>query len=146
MRLGAGRGLPFDVARCNNDVEGTFCAFFQRRAGEGVLVVVAVGVDEFGGAGAEDLETVVEVGAGREGLGAEAGAGVVDLDEGDGLGGVVGDDRLNVRGVAAGGCGEEADDAGDDRTRYGHVGLRFKVSGRLGWVGRVPIVGRIRPR
>ena len=62
----------------------------------------AVGVDELHVAGAEDLEAVVEVGAGGEGLGSEAGAGVVDLEELDGLGGAVADGGGDVGGVAAG--------------------------------------------
>ena len=70
------------------------------------LVVRVVGVEELGPAFAEDLETVVEVGAGCEVLGAEAGAGVVDLEEFDGLAGAVADGRGDVRGVAAGRCDE----------------------------------------
>ena len=45
-----------------------------------------VGVGELHGAGAEDFEVVVEVSAGSEVLGTEAGAGIVDFDEGDGTG------------------------------------------------------------
>ena len=50
-----------------------------------------VSEEEFEGSGAENFEALVEVGAGREGLGAEAGGGVVELDEGDGVGSAVGD-------------------------------------------------------
>ncbi len=62
-------------------------------------------------AGAEDLEAVVEVGSGGEGLGAEAGAGVVDFEEFDGLSGVVADGGGDVGGVAAGGGQQEAKSA-----------------------------------
>jgi|ERR1700733_7306717 len=72
-------------------------------------MVRVVGVEELGAAFAEDLETVVEVRTGSEILGAEAGAGVVDFEQLDGLRGVVADGGLDVRGAAAG--GRENDDA-----------------------------------
>ena len=61
-----------------------------------------VGVGELHGTGAEDFEAVVEVCSGGEVLDAEAGAGVVDFDEGDGVGGAVADGGFDVGGVAAG--------------------------------------------
>ena len=69
-----------------------------------VVVVGAVGVEELDGAGAVwNLEAVVEVGTGSEGLSAEAGAGgTIDLEEFDGLGGVIADGGDDVWGVAAG--------------------------------------------
>jgi hypothetical protein len=88
-----------------------FGTFFEGWAVGFVVVVGAVGVEELGGAFAEDLETVVKVGAGSEVLCAEAGAGVVDFDEFDGLGGVVADGGLDVGGAAAG-CGEKGADSG----------------------------------
>ncbi len=60
-----------------------------------------VGIEELGGARAEDLEAIVEGCAGREVLGAKAGAWVVDFEELDGLGGVVGNGGFDVGGVAA---------------------------------------------
>ena len=71
----------------------------------GLFVVEGgVGVGEVDVAGAEDFEAVVEVCAGGEALGAEAGAGVVDFEEIDGLGGVVADGGGDVRRAAAGEC------------------------------------------
>ena len=61
-----------------------------------------VGVDKLHVARAEDLEAVVEVCAGSEGLGSEAGAGVVDFEEAHGLGGAVAYRGFDVGGVAAG--------------------------------------------
>ena len=92
-----------------------------------MLVVRAVGVEELHGAGTEDLEAVVEVCARSQVLGAEAGAGIVDLDELDGLSGVVGDRRFDVRGVAAEGrkkngtereCGQETHTVEDIRVGW----------------------------
>ncbi len=48
--------------------------------------------------------------AGGEGFGAEAGGGVVELDQGEGGGGGVGDVGFYVVGVAAGGGGEEGEE------------------------------------
>lgn len=65
-------------------------------------MVGGVGVDELEGTGAEDLEAVVEVLRGCEGLGAKAGGGVIKLDQGDGVGGLVDEVGFDVGGVAAG--------------------------------------------
>ncbi len=77
----AGAGLPVDAFGGDGDGEGAFGAFFEEWAVGFLLVLGGVGVDELHVAGAEDLEAVVEVCAGGEGLGAEAGAGVVDFEE-----------------------------------------------------------------
>jgi len=70
---GGGCGLPGHVARRDHDGETAFGAFLKGGAVGFVVVVGAVGVEELGGALAEDLETVVKVGAGSEVLCAEAG-------------------------------------------------------------------------
>ena len=104
MTVGAGCHVTPVVSNC--DGQGTFCSFFEEGAFGLVFLVGAVGVEEFGGAGAQDFEAIVKVGAGCEVLCAEAGAGVVDFEEFDGLVGVIADGGLDVWGVAAGGCGE----------------------------------------
>jgi hypothetical protein len=71
-----------------------------------VVVVGTVGVEELHAARAENLEAVLEVGAGSEGFGAEARAGVIDFKELDGLAGVVADRRDDIRGVTAAGYDE----------------------------------------
>src|SRR5258707_14599177 len=79
-----------------------------------MVLVGAVGVEKLHAAGAEDLEAVVEVGAGGKVLGAEAGAGVVDFEEFDGPAGAVADCGGDVRGMAAGCCEEGGEgDSGD---------------------------------
>jgi hypothetical protein len=78
-----------------------------------VLVVGAVGVEEFHVSGTDDLEAVLKVGSGSQIFGSEAGAGVVDFEELDGLGGAVADSCGDVGGVAA--CrGDETKDEGWD--------------------------------
>ncbi len=95
-------------------------------------VVGAVGVEELHGAGAEDLEAVVEVGAGGEGLGAEAGAGIVDFEEFDGVGGAVADRGYDVWGVAAGG-GDEGEDC--EKRDAAHESQEYQAVWGCGWEG-----------
>jgi hypothetical protein len=109
--------LPGDACVGDDDGEGAFGALFEEGPVGFVVVMGAVGVEELHVAGAEDLEAVVEVGSGGEVLGAEAGAGVVDFEEFDGLGGVVADGGGDVGGVAAGCCDEGGEEReGGDRT------------------------------
>ena len=98
--------MPGDSGVGDEDGKRAFGAFFQEGTIGFVVLVGAVGVEELHAAGAEDLEAVVEVGAGGEVLGAEAGAGVVDLEEFDGLAGLVADRGGDVGGVAAVSCDE----------------------------------------
>jgi hypothetical protein len=100
--------MPVDVVGGDGDLEAALGSFVEGGAVEGVIVVGAVGVEELHGAGAENLEAVVEVCAGGEVLGAEAGAGIVDLEELEGLRGVVAYSGFDVGGVAAGGDQEKA--------------------------------------
>lgn len=88
------------------DAEGAVLAFVERGAGDGVVVVLGIGVADLDGAGALDLEAVVEVGAVGQCVLAEAGAGVFDLEIGDLAAGAVGDGGFHV-GRAAAGEGEE---------------------------------------
>src|ERR1700704_1825675 len=97
-------GLPVDAVWGDRDLEGAFVALFEEGAVGFFVVEGCGGVGELHGAGAEDLEAVVEVCAGGETLGAEAGAGIVDFEEVDGLARVVAYCRGDVGGVAAG-CG-----------------------------------------
>jgi hypothetical protein len=103
--------LPGDSGGRNRYGQGTLCSFFEDGAVGLVFLVGAVGVKKFGWAGAQDLEAIVEVCAGGQVLRAEAGAGVVDFEQLDGLAGAIADCGLNVGGVAAGGseAGEEGD-------------------------------------
>jgi hypothetical protein len=91
-----------DAIGSDGDCEQTFVAFLHGGTLVGCLVAGGVGEDKFGGTVAENLEAVVEVLAGSEVLGAEAGGGVVDLDERNDLVGMVTDSRIDKRGVAAG--------------------------------------------
>jgi hypothetical protein len=99
---------PFDAVRGDGDPEGAFVSFVEGRATEGVVMVGVVGVENLHIATAENLESIVEVRAGSEVLGAEAGAGIVDFEELDGLRGVVAHGSSDIGGVAAGGGGEKA--------------------------------------
>ena len=86
-----GRRLPGDASVGDDDGERTLSAFFEKWPVGLVVLVGAVGVEEFHVAGAEDFEAVVEVGSGWECLSSEAGARVVDFEEFDGLSGSVAD-------------------------------------------------------
>src|ERR1700722_10809858 len=86
-----GGGLPGDAGVGDDDGQGALGAFFEEEPVGFVVLVSAVGVEEFHVAGAEDLEAVVEVGSWSEVFGAEAGARVVDFEESDWLGSVVAD-------------------------------------------------------
>ena len=94
--------MPGDAGVGDDDGKRAFGAFFQQGAVGLVILVGAVGVEEFHVAGAEDLEAVVEIGSGSEVLSAEAGAGVVDFEEFDGPAGAIADGGRDVRGVATG--------------------------------------------
>jgi hypothetical protein len=86
----------------DGDGERAFSAFLEEWAVGFLLVLGIVGVDELHIARAQDLETIVEVRSGSQRLGAEAGAGVVNLDEEQWLGGVIAYGGFDVRGVASG--------------------------------------------
>ena len=98
----------------------------------------AVGVEKLGGAGAQDLEAIVEVAPGGEILCAEAGAGVVDFEEVDGVAGAIADCGLDVGGVTAGGGeagenGEREQRTHKDQAYQGGwcVELKVRLSGVL---------------
>ena len=94
-------GLPVDPFGRDGDGDGAFGAFLEEGAVGFLLVLGGIGVDELHVAGTQDLETVVEVCARGQGLRTEAGAGVVDLDEKQWLGGVIAYGGFDVRGVAS---------------------------------------------
>src|SRR6516225_5241356 len=81
----AGAVLPVNVVREDGDGDRAFGSFLEERAFGFLLLVGGVGISELHCAFAENLEAVVEVSAGGERLSAEAGAGVADLNELDGL-------------------------------------------------------------
>ncbi len=107
----------------DGDGERTFSAFLEEWAIGFLLVLGSIGVDELHIAGAQDLETIVEVRAGGQGLRTEAGAWVVDFEEEQRLGGVVAYGGFYVGGVAAGDDenGQQCEDA--ERT---HKGLGYQ--------------------
>ena len=108
-------------------MQGAFGSFFEIWAVGGVGGSGAVSVGELEGSGAENFETIVKICAWGEGLGAEAGAGVVDFEEGDGGGGVVADGGGDVGGTASG-EGGEAD--GEREDAYGtHEVQGIRVGG-----------------
>ena len=117
--------IPDGFVGRDGNGERAFVIFVKLRPGALVVVVGGVGPEEGGGAGAEDLESVVEVSAGREGLGTEAGRGVVDFDSDQGIGGAVGDGGVDPCGVAAG-EGERGDGKHEqgDETHQGK-GIRW---------------------
>ena len=73
--------VPRRAGGAEDDGEGAFVILVEGGAGAFVVVVGGIGPEDGGGAGAEDLEAVVEVLTRREGLGAEAGGWVVEFDE-----------------------------------------------------------------
>ena len=89
--LGGRALLPVDVVGGDGDLEAAFGSFVEGGAVEGVIVVGAVGVEEFHVARSDDFEAVVEVGSRSKRFGAEAGAGIVDFERCNGLGGVIAD-------------------------------------------------------
>ena len=105
-----------DSVGFDDDLQGAFGSLFEIWAGGGVGCAGAVSVRELEGSGAENFETIVKISAWGEGLGAEAGAGVVDFDEGDGGRGLVADGGCDVGGTASG-EGGEAD--GEREDAYG---------------------------
>ena len=88
----------------DDDRERTFGAFFEEWAFGFMVLMGVVGELELHVSRADDLEAVVEIGAGSKVLGAEACARVVHFEECDGLGGVVAYGRCYVGRVAAGGA------------------------------------------
>ena len=95
-------GLPVDSFGRDSDGDGTFGAFLEERSFGFLFVLSEIGIDELHFARAEDLEAVVEVCSGSEGLGSEAGAWVVDFEEAHGLRGMVAYGGFDVGGVATG--------------------------------------------
>jgi hypothetical protein len=119
-----GCGLPGDAGVRDDDGKRALGAFFEEGPVGFVVVVGAVGVEKLHVAGADDFEAVVEVCAGGEGLSSEAGAGVVDFEEFDGLAGSVADGGGDVRGLAAG-CGDKA--KCDDDGEKTHANLEYQA-------------------
>ena len=83
--------MPGDAGVGDDDGEGALGAFFEEGSVGFVIVVGAVGVEEFHVARSDDFEAVVEVGSRSKRFGAEAGAGIVDFERCNGLGGVIAD-------------------------------------------------------
>src|ERR1700722_11080562 len=105
-RRGGGKGgwLPVHAVVAEDDAEGAIATLTEGRTGGLMRALRGVGVRELDRPGAENLEAVVEVLAGRERLHAEAGAGIVDLQQGDGLAGGIDDRCLDGGRVTADGC------------------------------------------
>ena len=99
-------GYPANAFGRNDDLDRALVSFFQERPFGFFVVKVAGGVGEADVAGADDLEAVVKDGPGSEALCAEAGAGVIDFEQVDGLVGAVDDDCGYMGGLAAE-CGQE---------------------------------------
>ena len=93
--------MPVNSLWADGDGERAFSAFFEEGAVGFLLVLGGIGVDELYIARAQDLKTIVEVCARGQGLRTEAGAGVVNLDEEQWLGGVIAYGGFDVRGVAS---------------------------------------------
>ena len=85
----------------DGDGNGAFGAFLEEWTLGFLIMVGAVGVGEFHIAGTKDLESIMKVGSGGEGLGAEAGAGIVDFDKEQRLAGVIAYGGLDVGRVTA---------------------------------------------
>ena len=113
--------MPVDTVGRDGDLEGTLVAFLEVWTFRFFVAEGGGGVGERDVSGAEDFEAVVEVCARSEALGAEAGAGVVEFEEIDGLGGAIADGGCDVGRAAADerDAGEKSDDA--ERTHRGRV-------------------------
>lgn len=94
-------GLPADSLWAHGDCEWAFSAFLEEWAVGFLLVLGGVGVDELHVAGAQDFETVVEVRAGSQRLGAETGARIVHLEKEQRLAGVIAYGSFDIGRVAA---------------------------------------------
>ena len=119
----AGAVLPLYIVWDDGDGQCAFGSFLEEWAFEGLLLVRGVGVDELHSAFAENFEAIVKVGSGSEGLGPEAGTGVVDFDELDGLRGAV----LNGR-----------DDEGGTTSCQDEQGKRRKSADGAFWASKLP--------
>ena len=110
-----------DAVGGDGDLEGALVAFLEVWTFRFFVAEGGSGVGEGDVASAEDLEAVVEVCAGSEALGAEAGTGVIEFEEIDGLGGAVADRGGDVGRAATDECdaGEKSDDA--EGTHRGRV-------------------------
>lgn len=92
---------PMYAGGRDGDGQGAFHALAQVRSVGVLLLIVDVGPEELEVAGAENLEAILEVLTRCEGLGPEAGAWIVELDERNRSGGAVVDAGVDERGVAA---------------------------------------------
>ena len=93
--------MPVNSLWADGDRERAFSAFLEEGAVGFLLVLGGVGVDELHIARAQDLETIVVVRTGGQGLRTEAGAWVVHLDQEQRLGRVIAYGGFDVRGVAS---------------------------------------------
>ena len=91
-----------DAVGGNGDEKGAFGAFGEGWASRFLVVLGGVGIGDLHLAGAEDLEPVVEVRSRCNALGAEAGAGVFNLNDAERCRGAVRDGGFNVCGMATG--------------------------------------------
>ena len=80
----------------NGDAQRALLAFFENRPGSGVRFARGIGPRNGDWSGPLNLEPIVESAVGVEALHAEAGAGVIDLDEPQSGGAVVLESGLDV--------------------------------------------------
>ncbi len=95
----------------DGDLDGTVCLFVEVGAFGLVVLVVFASISEGQLTGSEDLETIVEIRSGSEVLSAEAGAGIVDFEQKNGLAGVIADSRQHMGRMASG----DGEQAGEER-------------------------------
>ena len=111
--------------RIEGDGEFAVVAVAEGRAGVFVVLVGCIGPEDGGSAATDDLEPIVEVLAGSERLGTEAGGRVVQLDERERR-------RSVVRNGGGDGCGMAADE-GEGSSQRGkelegaHPGLGYQA-------------------
>lgn len=101
ISIRAGAVLPANIVRKDDDGDRTLGSLLEKRTFGLLLVVSGVRIGKLHLAVSEDLETIVEVGSRREGLGAKTGARITDLNQIDRLGTAIFDDGSHERGMAA---------------------------------------------
>jgi len=121
--------LPVDALWADGDGEWALSAFLEEWAVGFLLMLVGVGVDELHIAGAEYLETVVEIRAGGQRLGAEAGTGIVNFEKTKRLVGVIAYGGFDVGRVAAGEAEDGEKREGAERT-HEELGYQEVKGGR----------------
>ena len=110
-------GYPANAIGRDHNLKRAFIAFFQKRAFRFFVMEAAGRISNAYISGAENLKAIVEVRSRSEALRAEAGAGVIDFEQINGLSSVVANGcRYIVRVAAQGGYKEDKKGCGAEKT------------------------------